>query len=196
MGTPIDTRGFCGTIEAGPRSGADLTAEGAMEWIYENNADNTARFALGQVYDPAGRTLLCFGINPSTACPERPDNTIRKVISIARHNGYDNWIMLNVYPQRATSPDDLHPTCDGALARENLARIAQIAEAYPDCDVWLAYGNLIAKRPYLRTCLEEILSLLQTERGKRVKIIKLTKANNPVHPLYQKNEAVLVDCAI
>ena len=154
-----------------------------MQWVYENNADNSARFALGQVCNPTGRTLLCFGINPSTACPEKLDNTIRKVISIGRHNGYDNWIMLNVYPQRATNPDDLHSTCDGELVRENLLHIAHIAEAYPDCDVWLAYGNLITKRPYLRGCLDEILSLLQAKKGKRVKVIRLTKANNPVHPL-------------
>jgi hypothetical protein len=49
-----------------------------MEWLYENNEDNSARFVLGQVLNPTGRTLLCFGINPSTACPENLDSTIRK----------------------------------------------------------------------------------------------------------------------
>ena len=63
-----------------------------MYWIYEKNNDNTARFALGQVFDSKAKTLLCFGINPSTACPKCLDNTIRKVISIAKNNGYENTV--------------------------------------------------------------------------------------------------------
>lgn len=50
-----------------------------MQWLYENSEDNSARFVLGQVFNPTGKTLLCFGINPSTACPENLDNTIRKI---------------------------------------------------------------------------------------------------------------------
>ena len=59
-----------------------------MEWIYENNEDNSARFVLGQVLNPTEKTLLCFGINPSTACPEKLDSTIRKIISICNYNGH------------------------------------------------------------------------------------------------------------
>ena len=50
-----------------------------MQWLYENSEDNSARFVLGQVFNPTGKTLLCFGINPSTACPENLDNTIRQI---------------------------------------------------------------------------------------------------------------------
>lgn len=74
-----------------------------MQWIYERNEDNSARYVLGQIFNPNGNTLLCFGINPSTACPECIDNTIKKIISISRHNGYENWIMLNIYPLQACS---------------------------------------------------------------------------------------------
>ena len=161
-----------------------------MEWLYENNDDNSARFVLGQVLNPSGKTLLCFGINPSTACPENLDNTIRKVISIGNYNGYENWIMLNIYPQRATNPEDMHSDPDEALIKANLLHIGLIAEAYPECD---AYGNLISKRKYLRECLDEILKLLSEEQGKKIKVIKLTKAKNPVHPLYQSKNSVLKD---
>ena len=164
-----------------------------MDWIYETSEDNSARFVLGQVFNPNGKTLLCFGINPSTACPECLDNTIRKVVSISNYNGYENWIMLNIYPQRATNPDDMHIECDNGLVSANLDCIRRIAESYSNCDVLLAYGNLISKRQYLKICLDEIISLLQ---NKKIKIIKLTKANNPVHPLYQPNASVLVDYAI
>lgn len=166
-----------------------------MQWIYENNTDNSARFVLGQIFNPLGRTLICIGINPSTATPETPDNTIRKLVTIGNHNGYENWIMLNVYPQRATDPNEMHQERDEDLVRVNLSYIREIAERYPDCDVLLAYGNLITKRAYLRLCLEEVLEVLCREQGKKIKIIKLTKSNNPVHPLYQRNDSVLVDYA-
>ena len=77
-----------------------IVRDKCMEWVYETNEDNSARFSLGQIFDKNGKTLLCFGINPSTACPTSLDNTIRKLISISKNNGYDNWIMLNVYPQQ------------------------------------------------------------------------------------------------
>lgn len=164
-----------------------------MQWIYERNEDNSARFVLGQIFNPDGKTLLCFGINPSTACPECIDNTIKKIINISKHNGYENWIMLNKYPQRATNPNDMHIERDENLVQTNLWHIRDISQRYPNCDVLLAYGNLITKRKYLKSCLNEILSLLDGEQRRNVKVIKLTRSNNPVHPLYQSKTSVLMD---
>lgn len=164
-----------------------------MNWVYETSEDNSARYVLGQIFNPNGKTVLCFGINPSTACPECLDNTVRKVVTIANNNGYENWIMLNIYPQRATNPNDMHTECDEDLVKKNLHYISEIAEKYGECDVWLAYGNLISKRKYLKSCLDDIISLLTNQLHKRLKVIKLTKSNNPVHPLYQLNNSVLVD---
>ena len=167
-----------------------------MTWIYETNEDNSARYALGQIFNPSGKTLLCFGINPSTACPECLDSTIRKVINISKYNGYENWIMLNVYPQRSTNPDNMHTECNEDLMNANLYYISSITQAYSNCDVLLAYGNLIYKREYLKACLDKIISLLRDEQHKKVKIIKLTKANNPIHPLYQSNSSALIDYTV
>ncbi|MBQ6922132.1 MAG: DUF1643 domain-containing protein [Clostridia bacterium] len=163
-----------------------------MRWIYERDDKNLNRYALGQVFDESGRTLICFGINPSTASPEQLDNTINKVVKIARFNGYDNWIMLNIYPQRATNPDDLHLQADEQIVKQNIEAISQILDTYSDCDTLFAYGNLITKRSYLRPCLEQISKLLKL-KNKTIKVIKLTKEGNPVHPLYQRNNATLID---
>ena len=167
-----------------------------MKWVYETNDDNSARFVLGQIFNDVGKTLLCFGINPSTACPMCIDNTIRKIISICANNGYDNWIMLNIYPQRATNPDSIHLQCDENLTAQNMLHIKSIVEKYTDSDVLLAYGNLITKRKYLKKCLDEILNELVTKRDKKLKVIKITKKGNPVHPLYQPNSVRLCDYKI
>jgi len=73
-------------------------------WIYENNKDNTCRFVLGTV----GKNLLvCIGVNPSTAEPDKLDNTLKSVARISEANGFDSCIMINVCPQRATNQDDI-----------------------------------------------------------------------------------------
>ena len=164
-----------------------------MQWLYENNEDNSARFVLGQVFNPARKTLISFGINPSIACPNNLDNTIKKIINISKYNGYENWIMLNIYPQRATNPNNLHLECDQSLVKANILYIRQIVQKYQNCEALLAYGNLISKRKYLKVCLDQILTLLTVENGKKLKIINLTKANNPIHPLYQANNSILID---
>lgn len=104
--------------------------------------------------------------------------------------------MLNVYPQRATNPDDMNIERNELLVQTNLLHIRQISQKYYDCDVLLAYGNLITKRKYLKPCLTEILSLLNGEYGRSIKVIKLTKDGNPVHPLYQSKTAALIDYKI
>lgn len=39
-----------------------------QEWVYENEDENLIRYVLGPVGD---RTLLCFGVNLSTASPNK-----------------------------------------------------------------------------------------------------------------------------
>ncbi len=59
-----------------------------MQWIYEKNEDNFARFVLGRINAVSGRTL--FGVNPSTTCHECLDNTAKKGEKKSKRNGYEN----------------------------------------------------------------------------------------------------------
>jgi len=74
-------------------------------WIYERTADNSARFVLGTV---GVNPLVCVGVNPSTAAPGDPDRTVSKVMGFAARNGFDSWVMLNLYPQRSIDPKGMH----------------------------------------------------------------------------------------
>ncbi len=67
------------------------------KWIYEADASNNIRYVLGT---KGSKTLICFGVNPSTATPDNLDNTLKSVERIISLNQYDSWIMLNLYPQR------------------------------------------------------------------------------------------------
>src|SRR5690606_17601605 len=81
-----------------------VVLEGNTQWVYLKNDENTLRYVLGE---KGNKTIACIGVNPSTATPEKLDPTLKKVKTVAKHNGFDGWIMYNLYPQRATNPNDL-----------------------------------------------------------------------------------------
>ncbi|MBV1756433.1 MAG: DUF1643 domain-containing protein [Dethiosulfatibacter sp.] len=93
-----------------------------MDWIYEKAEDNSSRYVLGK---EGKKPLICIGVNPSNAEPEKLDNTLKSVERVAEANGYDSWIMLNIYPQRATDPNDLHSQINFDLDYENISHIAK-----------------------------------------------------------------------
>ena len=87
------------------------------KWIYAPNFYSEYRYILGT----RGRNpLICIGINPSTARPDDLDNTLKSVERIALGNGFDSFIMFNVYAQRATDPDAMEKSCNWMLHKENL----------------------------------------------------------------------------
>lgn len=164
-----------------------------MEWLYRNNLNNTARFVLGEYDNTYDKTLICVGINPSTASPNNLDPTLRKVKAISIAHGYTNWNMINVYPQRTTNPNNLHLTCDLRLHTENLNEIKKLLQTFHNADILFAYGNLIMRRPYLRNCLVDIIYLInQTNFLGQYYCLKQTKKGNPTHPLYHKTDTIFI----
>ena len=87
------------------------------KWLYAPSFYCDYRYILGT---RGKNPLICIGINPSTARPGALDNTLKSVERIALGNGFDSFIMFNVYAQRATSPDDMEKVCNPLLHRENL----------------------------------------------------------------------------
>ncbi len=165
-----------------------------MSWQYSYNSNNTARYTLGEYTNPINKTLICVGINPSTATPNKLDRTLNKVKAIAMNQKYVNWIMLNVYPQRATNPSNLHKRCNKQLHNTNLNEIRNILITFSNSDILFAYGNLIDKRPYLKVCLTDILNLISAVQfSGNFYCIERTKKGNPVHPLYQKTNCSLIN---
>jgi len=89
----------------------------AEKWLYVPDFYTKYRYILGTAGD---NPLICIGINPSTAAPDDLDNTLKSVSRIAEGNGYDSWIMFNVYAQRATRPDDMDGELNAPMHRENM----------------------------------------------------------------------------
>ena len=93
--------------------------------------------------------MICIGVNPSTAEPDCLDRTLESVQRISLKNGYDSWIMINIYPQRSTNPNKMHTTFDIDIHNDNVSYIKELFQKFPNADIWAAWGTLIEKREYL-----------------------------------------------
>ena len=86
-------------------------------WLYVPNSYGEYRYILGT---RGVKPLICVGVNPSTAAPDDLDRTLQSVQRVAKFNGYDSFIMFNVYAQRATVPDDMDRELNLTLHAENM----------------------------------------------------------------------------
>lgn len=155
-------------------------------WIYTNNKANTCRYTLGVKGD---KVLICCGINPSTAIPNDLDQTVRRVQTFSKDNGYDGYVMINIYPQISTDPKYMHLAIDQINHAENIKNLSQLFQAYPNANIWAAWGNLIEKRPYLYKALREIYEIAKYNNMNWIHFNELTQIGHPRHPLYLKADS-------
>ena len=135
--------------------------------------------------------LICIGINPSTAAPGDLDNTLKSVERIALGNGFDSFIMFNVYAQRATDPDAMERSCNPLLHRENLEAFRYVLSISKQPVVWAAWGTIIEKRDYLALCLQDMLAVGEEYGASWVCAGKCSKKGHPHHPLYLRKDELV-----
>ena len=158
-------------------------------WIYVPDHYSEYRYLLGT---RGQHPLICIGINPSTAIPDRLDNTLKSVERIALHNGYDSFIMFNVYAQRATDPDDMEQELNPVLHQENMKAFSWLLSQYSfPPDLWAAWGAVIEKRPYLPLCVLDMTSIGCQFGARWFTSGNRSKAGHPHHPLYLKKDSPL-----
>ena len=114
---PIESLNGRTPLEAANTHQADYDVE---KWLYAPPFYSEYRYILGT---RGKNPLICIGINPSTARPDDLDNTLKSVERIAHGNGFDSFIMFNVYAQRATDPDAMEHSCNLQLKITNLIQL-------------------------------------------------------------------------
>ena len=155
------------------------------KWIYAPNFYSEYRYILGT---RGKNPLICIGINPSTAQPGSLDNTLKSVERIALGNGFDSFIMFNVYAQRATDPDSMEHRCNLQLHKENLEAFRYVLSISDKPAVWAAWGTIIEKRPYLSLCLRDMLTVGEKYGARWFCAGAVSKKGHPHHPLYLKKD--------
>ena len=160
-------------------------------WLYVPDFYSEYRYILGT---KGNRPLICIGINPSTAAPDDLDNTLKSVERIALFNGFDSFIMFNVYAQRATNPDDMERVCNPLLHEQNMKAFAYVLALSKEAPcVWAAWGNIIEKRAYLPGCVRSMITLGEQYGARWFSAGKLSQKGHPHHPLYLKKDTPLDD---
>ena len=179
---------FVGALETAlaPSADYDIT-----KWLYVPNFYSEYRYILGTWGE---RPLICVGVNPSTAAPDHLDNTLKSVERVARFNGYDSFLMFNVYAQRATNPDDMEPLCNPVLHGENMRAFdyALSLDRSGAPAVWAAWGAVIEKRDYLPQCVRDMIAVGQRRGARRYTTGSRSKRKgHPHHPLYLRKDSQL-----
>lgn len=183
----LELADFDRALEAACRPSPDYDVN---KWLYVPNTYSEYRYILGTRGE---KPLICVGINPSTAAPDDLDNTLKSVERVALHNGYDSFIMFNVYAQRATDPDDMEYTYNQALHRENMKAFDYILSLDKGGApaVWAAWGTIIEKRDYLPGCVRDMIAIGSARGARWYSAGKKSKKGHPHHPLYLRKDSLL-----
>lgn len=183
-------------------------------WFYEYETSNQyrktfnyeltdVRYILGEQFESSTKkVLICIGVNPSTAMPKILDPTLRRVQRYAKESGeYGAWYMFNIYPQRATNPNnmDTDDSYDMEIHLRNLTAIKNLLSTLKEADIWCAWGAIIDdnKRKFLSDLLygnedkgiKGLLSLFS--KAYHFKAYGATTKGYPKHPLLAGSEAKL-----
>ncbi len=185
--TEIDVLTFSDALK-----GSDKKDYDTEKWLYVPDFYSEYRYILGT---RGSNPLICIGINPSTAEPDNLDNTLKSVERIALGNGFDSFIMFNVYAQRATSPKDMEKEMNPLLHSENMKAfdyVLSLSEGTP-C-VWAAWGTIINERDYLADCVLDMIKTGEKYNARWVSAgARSKKGGHPHHPLYLKKDSLIED---
>ncbi|WP_368648386.1 DUF1643 domain-containing protein [Castellaniella ginsengisoli] len=147
--------------------------------IYSNARNDLWRFSLGK---DGRRKLFTIGLNPSTATKEKSDLTVAKVEGAAQRNGFDGFVMLNLYPVRSTHYNALPVNVDAEAFSENLNHIEALIATEPNPVVWAAWGESVLARDYFLTAAKELIDRLRKYGTSWQHFGSLTNSGHPRHP--------------
>ena len=188
-------------------------------WIYKYPSmdighikKDNIRFILGEVFNiDIKKSLICIGINPSTATPNNLDQTLMRVSKYAKEYSkipYGAWYMINIYPQRATNPDDMHTDddcdkCRQYLHERNIKEIKELLNEIEEADVWCAWGDIIQnpRRRFLsqmlvgdeKKSIDAIIDLCKDSKYELKNMGKTKIKCHPRHPRLKRKKDQLRD---
>ena len=135
------------------------------------------RYSLSEIWDQSKPLVLWILMNPSVACLDYSDPTLRRTGQFARTWGYGGQLIGNVHAYRATNKKRLLEV-DDPVGPDNDKSILQMASQAKT--IILAYGQPPNK---LKRRGQEVAELLVNHPG--LSYLKMAKdGKTPIHPLY------------
>lgn len=134
------------------------------------------RYQLREIWDSSQPLVLWLLMNPSVACTDYSDPTLRKTGQFSRAWGYGGQLVGNVHAYRATDKSRLLQVADPVGPKNDRMILEMAAEAKA---VVLAYGQ---PPQALRARGADVVTLLRHHPG--LCHLRLAQDGTPVHPLY------------
>jgi len=134
------------------------------------------RYQLREVWDPDKPLVLWLLMNPSVACVEHSDPTLRRTGMFSRSWGYGGQLVGNILAYRSTDKMGLLKVKDPIGPNNNQMILKMMGEAKT---IILAYGQPPKK---LQGRGKEVTELLKGHPN--LCYLRLAKDGTPIHPLY------------
>ena len=145
------------------------------------------------------KELVFIGLNPSLSDNKFTDNTTKKIIKISSFNEYGKLKIINLFALISKNPENLktHNNPIGFLNNQFIKSSFKYWSENINCDLWLGWGN----KGKLFSRNEQVLKILEKYKKLKQKrfldfyeplIIRKTKHNNPIHPLYCCDNSKLI----
>lgn len=144
----------------------------------------------GPGQERSGPPLVVCMFNPSTADAFSDDPTIRRLVLLAKRDGYGSVHVVNLYAWRATDPAELEHVLDpiGPVNAEVLEQAARLTGS-----VLCAWGALNPRRHASVLVRQwDSVAVKRHLAGAVLNCLGTTKAGHPRHPLYLPGDVAVV----
>ena len=137
------------------------------------------------------KEIIFIGLNPSLSDNKFIDNTTKKIIKISSFHQYGKLKIINLFALISKNPANLktHKDPIGFYNNHFINSSLRYWSENINCDLWLGWGN----KGKLFSRSEQVLKILAKYKKLKQKrfydsyeplMIKKTKYDNPMHPLY------------
>jgi len=157
--------------------------EGFLQSCAYFSNDEKYRFILTRKWNKANKVVVFIGLNPSKATEMISDPTVRRCVNYAKQWGYDEMIMLNIFALRSTNPKQLYKSKDPIGDMNDFCIREDIEMADLIVASWGNHGEHLGRGMEVYKIIKEM----------NVKCFGINQSGQPVHPLYQRNDAELID---
>jgi hypothetical protein len=146
--------------------------------------DRRHRYTLLHRINPllGNRLIMWIGLNPSTADEQKLDPTLTRIRGFSEREGFDGFLMTNIFGFRATDPKEMISTRDPNGPENDQA----LLEAADRCEMVVAAWGAHGVHQDRAIAVAKLLS------GHKLWCLGNTKAGHPRHPLYVKGDQPLI----
>ena len=162
------------------------------------SANKLYRWSLSYEISDSAKEIIFIGLNPSVSNLVFLDNTTKKIIKISKKHNYGKVKLINLFALISSSPKKLfnHKNPVGYLNDHHIYKNLKHWSESENCDLWLGWGNkgdFLNRNKKISKKIMKYYSIRKNNFEKSLGpfFIKKTIKDNPIHPLYCRDNSIL-----